>query len=336
MAVNKNALIRYQTLDRCFRNRGRMYFMEDLVEECNKALEEINFKTNGIRKRQIYEDIRFMESEQGWSIPLEKHYFGKKTYYRYSESSFSINNQPLNESEATQLKLALSIISRFAGTPQFEWIHEVTPMIESKLGLIETKKNIISFEANVDLKGIEYLSTFFNAIVNERVLDVKYQDFKTAKPYSFFFHPYFLKQYNNRWFVFGLNESNGNPQWNLAIDRIIEIKETPRSYEADITEWEDYFYDFLGVTKLQDKPLEEVVLLFTNDIANYIISKPIHPTQKHKIVENGLEVRIQVIPNFELKQLILSFGKNVKIVRPNHLAQLISEELENTLTHYLK
>lgn len=121
----------------------------------------------------------------------------------------------------------------------------------------------------------------------------------------------------------------------MAIDRIIEIKETPRSYEADITEWEDYFYDFLGVTKLQDKPLEEVVLLFTNDIANYIISKPIHPTQKHKIVENGLEVRIQVIPNFELKQLILSFGKNVKVFRPKHLVQAISGELQNTLKQYL-
>ena len=335
MAVNKNALIRYQTLDRCFRNRGRMYFIEDLVEECNKALTEINFKTNGIRKRQIYEDIRFMESDQGWSIPLEKNYFGKKTYYRYTESSFSINNQPLNESEATQLKLALSIISRFAGTPQFEWIHEVTPMIESKLGLIETKKNIISFEANVDLKGIEYLSTIFNAIINERVLEVEYQDFKTVKSYSLYFHPYFLKQYNNRWFVFGFNESNKNPQWNLALDRIVKTKETARIYETDTTDWEDYFYDFIGVTKLQEKTLEEVVLLFTNEIANYIISKPIHPTQKHKIIENGLEVRIKVITNYELKQLILSFGANVSVIYPKNLANSIIEEFEKAMKFYL-
>lgn len=284
MAVNKNALIRYQTLDRCFRNRGRMYFIEDLVEECNNALFEINFKSNGIRKRQIYEDIRFMESDQGWSIPLEKHSFGKKTYYRYSESSFSINNQPLNESEATQLKLALSIISRFAGTPQFEWIHEITPMLESKLGLIETKKNIISFETNIDLKGIENLSPIFNAILNERVLEVKYQDFKTTNPYSFFFHPYFLKQYNNRWFVFGFNETNNNFQWNLALDRIIEIKETARVYQADTTDWEDYFYDFIGVTKLEEKPIEEIVLLFSNETAQYIISKPIHPSDRKSVV----------------------------------------------------
>ena len=72
MSVNKNALIRYQTLDRCFRNPGRMFFWEDLLEECNKALINFDPKCEGIQRRQLFNDISFMESEEGWSIPLEK------------------------------------------------------------------------------------------------------------------------------------------------------------------------------------------------------------------------------------------------------------------------
>ncbi|NMB52451.1 MAG: WYL domain-containing protein, partial [Bacteroidales bacterium] len=195
MSINKNALIRYQVLDRCFRNPGRMYFLEDLLEECNKALTDLDLDSKGIQRRQLFDDIRFMESEAGWSIPLSKIRYGRKVYYRYEDLSFSINNQPLNASEAEQIKSALRIISRFSGTPQFEWVNEMIPMLESKFGLIERKSEIISFESNIDLKGLHFLNPLFNAIVNERVLLVKYKDFRSSESYEITFHPYYLKQY---------------------------------------------------------------------------------------------------------------------------------------------
>ena len=85
MAVNKNALIRYQALDRCFRNSGRMYFWEDLLEECNKALMDFDPNSEGIQRRQLFDDIRFMESEQGWLIPLGRIQYSRKVYYRYED-----------------------------------------------------------------------------------------------------------------------------------------------------------------------------------------------------------------------------------------------------------
>tara|TARA_R100000306_G_C4367461_1_gene138344 strand:- start:8 stop:232 length:225 start_codon:yes stop_codon:yes gene_type:complete len=71
MSVNKNALIRYQILDRCFRNPGRMYFWEDLLKECNNALVEFDPNNQGIQRRQLFDDIRFMESDQGVSTNLD-------------------------------------------------------------------------------------------------------------------------------------------------------------------------------------------------------------------------------------------------------------------------
>lgn len=329
MSINKNALIRYQVLDRCFRNPGRIYFWEDLLEECNKALVDFDPNSEGIQRRQLFDDIRFMESEAGWSIPLVRIRHGRKVYYRYEDLSFSINNQPLNALEVEQIKSALQILSRFSGTPQFEWVNEIIPILESKFGLIERKSKIISFESNIDLKGLHFLTPLFNAIVNERVLLVKYKDFKSSEPYDITFHPYYLKQYNNRWFVFGLNSNNEAPNWNIALDRIEALSETALKYKSSDTDWEDYFFDLIGVTRPEGVELQEIVLKFSPEVAPYVITKPMHPSQKHRNEPTGLEVKIKVIPNFELERLILSFGEQVNIISPQDFKERISQRLKS-------
>lgn len=334
MSINKNALIRYQVLDRCFRNTGRMYFLEDLLEECNKALIEFDSDSEGIQRRQLFDDIRFMESEAGWSIPLERIRYGRRVYYRYEDLSFSISNQPLNDSESEQMKSALQIISRFAGTPQFEWVNEMIPMLESKFGLIERKKEIISFESNIDLKGLEFLTPLFNAIINERVLLITYKDFKSSEPYEITFHPYYLKQYNNRWFVFGLNPYNQVANWNLALDRIESLSETDLKYNLSETDWEDYFFDIVGVTRPVGAELQEIVLKFSSEVAPYVITKPLHPSQKHKNDPTGLEVKIKVIANFELEKLILSFGEQVEVISPQDFKEHIAKRLKSAARLY--
>lgn len=334
MSINKNALIRYQTLDRCFRNTGRKYFWEDLLEECNKALMDFNPNNKGIQKRQLLDDIRFMESDAGWAIPLGRYKYERKTYYRYEEKTFSINNQSLNDSEVEQIKSALQILLRFSGTPQFEWVNEVAPMLESKFGLIQRKQEVISFESNIDLKGIHFLTPLFNAIINERVLLVTYKDFKSSEPYRITFHPYYLKQYNNRWFVLGLNADNHIPTWNLALDRIESLAETTLKYELTQMNWEEYFFDVVGVTRPFNVDVQEIILNFSSEVAPYVITKPLHPSQKHKILPTGLEVKIKVIPNFELERLVLSFGEQVKVISPRDFKDCIHHHLKSASNLY--
>ena len=88
MATNKHATIRYHSLDKCFSNFGRKFFIEDLIDACNIELYEFEGIEDGVKRRQIFDDINFMESEQGWSIPLERLKVGKRVYYRYSDRSF--------------------------------------------------------------------------------------------------------------------------------------------------------------------------------------------------------------------------------------------------------
>ena len=105
MSINKNAYLRYQVLDKCFSNRYRMFFIDDLLDEVNKALEEFNGDGSKVERRQLFDDIKFMESESGFSIPLERIRQGKKVYYRYSEADFSIQNQKISDDEIETIKI---------------------------------------------------------------------------------------------------------------------------------------------------------------------------------------------------------------------------------------
>lgn len=328
MATNKHAQIRYKILDSCFRNTGRTYTFDDLMDACNDALAEIDPKSNGISIRTLRDDISFMESETGWSAEIERVKVGKKSIYRYHDPNFSINNQPLSKTELTQINSALEIISRFNGMPQFSWVNEIVTKINNGFELKEDTSSIISFDSNEYLKGIEFLGDLFNAIYNGKALNLVYKPFKSDKNIDFVLHPYYLKQYNNRWFLLGLNNEYESIS-NIALDRIVKFESSKVKYIKNKTiDFKEYFEDIIGVTRPENGKLTKIDLLFSNEEAPYVLTKPIHGSQKKKKHdENGLLVSIELIPNIELEKLILSFGGNVKVIAPKVFANRIKSRL---------
>jgi predicted DNA-binding transcriptional regulator YafY len=328
MFTTKHQIVRYNKLDRCFQNLGKEYSIDDLLNAVNEAIIEFDSKSAGVEIRTLRKDISFMRSESGYNAPIETYRGTNGFYYRYSDKSFSINKSPLNDTEAEQLKNAVSILQRFEGSPEFEWVNEIAPLLNDKFGLKNQDQKVMSLESNIDYKGYKHITLLFNAIINKTVIKVKYEPFNTAE-YTVTFHPYFLKQYNNRWFVFGYNEFNQNQHWNLALDRINgDIEKTNEKYREDTTDWVDFFDDIIGVSKDPNKSLEEVKLIFSKEQAPYIDTKPLHWSQKTKFLEDGsLEVRIKVMLNYELEMRILSFGEKVKVIAPETLITTISNRI---------
>lgn len=335
MATNKHATIRYQTLDKCFRNPGRFYYIEDLIKACNDAIYEYSGIEDGIKRRQILDDIKFMESEQGWNIPLGHIRDGHKVYYRYEDISFSINNQLLNETEENQLKEALLTLSRFKGMPQFEWMDEIAARLDSALGLSKSKEQIIEFEQNDFLKGLEYITPLYNAILYRKVLSVTYRSFKRDANQSISFHPYYLKQFKNRWFVFGLND-HLQVIANLALDRIVGMEERKKEYITNNIDFSEYFEDVIGVTVDKDAKLEKILLKVSSDLYPYIQTKPLHGSQKIKEKSDTFVlIELELIPNYELESLILSHGEGIEILSPEILRNKIKNRIQMTLNNYV-
>lgn len=335
MATNKNASIRYQALDRCFRNPGRKYFWQDLLEACNDALYEFNGEKSSISRRQLFDDIKYMESEQGWSIPLERHKDGKRVYYRYDDLDFSINNQPLNEEEVRQLRETILTLERLEGFPQLEWLKELRPRLEQAFQLDASQEPVMEYESNPYLKGLSYLANVFQAIQYKKVLRVKYKAFHKSEAEEHVLHPYYLKQYNSRWFALGFN-----PQFdNLSIfplDRLEEIKETNLDYiENQSTNFQEYFEDVIGVTKPKDAQIEVIKIKCAAQLVPYVQTKPIHGSQKvSERHEEYTIFQLELIPNYEFYQLMKSFGADMEVLRPANVREKLAKELQEAARQY--
>ena len=235
-----------------------------------------------------------------------------------------------------QFQSAIQVLSQFEGMPQFEGIQEIIAKLKTDLKISTNDKPFIGFDSSQDLKGIEHFSTLYNAVQNKTPLEITYKDFKSEAPYTYMFHPYYLKEYNNRWFLFGLHPESWKSDWNVAIDRIVAVnpKDIP-FIENDTIDWQDYFSDMIGVSKSENAALEQIVLHFNQVTGKYMENKSIHETQKHKwINENTLELKINVMVNYERERLILSYGESVKVIEPEHLMLKINARLNNALINY--
>lgn len=333
MSTNKNATIRYQALNRCFRNPGRKYFIDDLIEACNDSLLDIDPNSSGIKRRQLLDDIKFMRDSQGFQAPIESYKDGKKVYYRYSDLSFSINNQPLNEKEAQQLKEALLTLTRFKGIPQFEWVDEIKTRLEASFQL-KSQEKVIEFEENPYLRGKEHIGILYDAIINRQIIDITYHAFNKEQCEHIILNPYFLKQYNSRWFLFGYNESR-NAISNLALDRIMEIRPTAHRYHAIHWDADEFFEDVVGVSVNVDAEPSKILLQVSKSMWPYIESKPIHGSQKIKLRdENSVTVELCLQINYELVAKIFSFGEEVKVLAPDELITSIRNKAEAVVKKY--
>ena len=81
MPVNKNALLRYKTIDNCLRNTSRQWTLDDLIDACSDALYEYTGKDELVSRRTVQLDIQKMRSsELGYEAPIEVY---DNKYYRY-------------------------------------------------------------------------------------------------------------------------------------------------------------------------------------------------------------------------------------------------------------
>jgi predicted DNA-binding transcriptional regulator YafY len=327
MATNRHAQIRYNILDRCFSNFNRLYDYNDLLEELNTTLFELG--TEGIKLRQLQYDIEHMQSDAGWAIELEEGLRkGRKKAFRYADSSYSIANHPLNVNDTEQLETTLAILSRYKHREEFSWLEELIPRMQQAFKLADKGENgIISYQENVDLKGREHIGVLFNLILKKKQIKINYKPYG-KDPIEAVLSPFHLKQYNNRWFLFAKHSNYPNIS-NYPLDRIESIEELTDDAEENDIDWMDYFDDIIGVTHPENDQIERVKLKFSERRIDYVKTKPLHGTQRlFKEDDSALTITLEVIPNLELIQLILSFGPDVEVLEPKSLRNKITEKID--------
>ncbi len=335
MPINRNALIRYTTIDKCLRNRFRKWTLEDLIEACSDALYEYEGIDKGVSKRTVQMDIQMMRSEKlGYNAPI---IVQEKKFYTYEDPEYSITQLPLSEQDLNKLGDAVEILKQFQGFSHFKEMTGLIQKLENKIHTEHSQSRpIIHIEQNENLKGIEFLNDLYQVVLNKQVIKVEYQSFKAKRPGRIYFHPYLLKEFNNRWFLIG-KKSKGDIIMNLALDRIhsFEIMENITFNDDANFNPDSYYANVIGVTINVGLLPRLITLFINNDNKPYVLTKPLHYSQK--IIEeneDGVIITIKVVPNFELERMILGFGPSIEVLSPPSLRKKIGKMIEKSYEHY--
>lgn len=330
MSSNKNALIRYKTLDKCLKNKYRQYTLEDLIDECSEALFEFEGKESFVSKRTVQLDLQNMRSEKfGYEAPIEVY---ERKYYRYSDPDYSIHNISVNESDLKAMNNAVQILKQFKDFSMFKDMNGVIQKLEDSIHATN-QKSIIHLDKNERLKGLEYIDVLYESILNKKVLKILYKSFKAKASDFYTVHPQLLKEYNNRWFLICWHK---NKMYNFALDRMeeISVEETFMYIDKDFDS-DRYFGEVIGVTVSETQRPQNVVFIVNAKHAPYVKTKPFHHSQEIvKEDELGTTFKICVQLNFELERMILGLGEFITVVKPDKLKKRIHASLKEAYENY--
>lgn len=314
-----------------------------------KKREALNFRYLATLRKDLYRFKSTLE-EIGQSDMLivgrgaeNKLYDEEKDHrtktFHYKDPNFSIIPYLTDELSDSEYRKLVNAIRKLRGSLSEQTFEDIQFSILSRVEADYGKGlQCVEYEDNRKLKGRQYRPVIYNAITEKHILKIKYKTFRGDK-FEFDFHPYLLKQYNERWFAFGLNTEDGNQYFNIPLDRLVSAPLTVGHYEEDIPEnYAKHFEKMVGVTRLSGKNIEHIIIKISDiDTWGRATTKPLtsQRTLEEFCIDSGFgTISLDVFPNNELYSKLLSWGKNVEIESPDHIRNEMKDILESIANLY--
>lgn len=354
---------RYLVLDKCLRDQHRYYHMDDLVTAVNKMLERYDFTP--VSDRTISNDLKFMQSGEGFNAVLAKRYDGHTKIYTYEDPHFTIMKLPMTDRESDLLSATIMMLGRFRGMPNYTWLENTLRMLRVKFNVGRKTASVV-LSQNEKLKGTDdWFEPLFEACRKRLIVTMQYNRFdRLDKPAAErVVEPYQMRQYNNRWYLVG-REERQQPRLRMVVvplDRIQELsmesveerdareKENGKYFVPTDAQIDAYFKDEVGVSRQPEAEPEPVQVKAWGLTAHFIDTKPIHPSQK--VIEEG-EMTVEgpwykknplkvgykvfewnVIPNEPLIQALLVYANECEVLKPQSLRKQIVQRAEAILRY---
>lgn len=333
MPETKNQPKRIRIINECLSQKGSYWSLQQLKDK----LEENDIK---VSDRTLKQDLSDMEtcSQLQYYAPIE--YCRKHRGYHYTNPDYSIDKMPLNRQDVQALEFAASTLQQYQYIPL---MHEFSTIINRVIRVVNrVKRNdnksvleFIEFERTPTAEGLDYMDEIIEAIQQELALTLTYHSFKDTKASRRVIHPYFIKEYRNRWYVVALDHQKDDIR-TFAFDRIAGMEQSNEQYRPNnFFEISEYLRNCIGINT--DGKVERVVLSFTPMEGNYVRTQALHRSQVIlKDDTDGFIVELHVIINPELISIILSYGNSVKVLEPPLLVDAILATAQRTIDLYHK
>jgi predicted DNA-binding transcriptional regulator YafY len=305
------------------------------MEACSEALYEYEGRQNSVSKRTVQLDIQLMRSEKlGYNAPIVVY---DKKFYKYEDEAYSITDIPLTETDINVLTETVSMLKQFKDFSLFNDVSDILQRLEDKIYAEKSHTQpVIHLDKNDNLKGLHFLDEIYQAIIKKIVLVITYKSFKSKDEQKFIFHPFILKEFNNRWFLIGRKKQN-HPITNLALDRIIAIDyDFSMPFIEDNFNAESFYRNVVGVTVNTGVQPKRIELWIDRINAPYVITKPLHNSQRliKQNDDGSIIIHLFLIGNYEFERLLLGFGNGLEVLRPEYLRNRMKTILNDAALRY--
>ena len=328
MASNKHAIIRYRTLDRCFKDQSNDYTLKDLIRECTddvhayqEHLKNKRLEKKSISKRTILYDIKFMRDEEhGFGARIEH---DRKEGYFYTDPRFEIFKARIAKPDLDEFADALEIMKRISGKGQFKELESAVGRIEASFNIKRSKNSrpTLLYESSTNIEGQKWISRVKEAIRSKTALSMEYEPFDKPK-YSRVVSPYYVKEYNGRWFLIGFDHDKAM-MTNVGMERIKALKPSLRGFKLDSDNRSDnYLEDIVGVSLPIGSEKQLIKFKALGVLRHYIKTKPTHESQE--LLEMTIDYAIYSITvhvNYELTSKLLQHKANLVVLSPESLRE---------------
>lgn len=334
MGVNKDQLKRFFKIDEKIKNGKKATIAQLAIAWNNSCLDE----DDKVTERTIANDIKAIQ-EVFEGAEIEEKIEGK--YYSYADHKFSIKQLNLNENDEVFLSLLRMTLQNFINTSIYskfnKFKNKVLQEDKSKTNNDNTTHSFILPEVSYGKSGYEWIETLFEAIKNEWTIEIVYRK-NSNEISSKTLSPYILKEFRKRWYLVAYDHAtNRNCTRVYALDKIKDVVESSTNYYHDtFFNSNDYFKYTFGIHhELVNKPID-IVLEFDKTQIDQLMNHPLMATQKSTLLNGGnvLRVELQVYNSYEIKREILGYGKNVKVISPESLANEIKEMAQSIVNQY--
>lgn len=348
MPATKNAMTRYALIDRMLANRNRSYSIQDITDALNEKLPEFGQKS--ISKRCVEKDLNYLEYDSPFDVEIEEYWIDasdkndrpyRKRCIRYADPTFSIFKPKLTDDEKTVLTVALETLGSFDGLDNFEWLNDLMNRLN-----LEPHEPIIALSKNL-LTNSTLIARLFTVIRLKQVINLQYHTFQNDEIRSAGISPYLLKEYNNRWYLIASASDTGR-LLTFPLDRIDDFN---YSFGAKYISAPDDLYEryeeIIGITYNEDSPLQKIIFWVSKNSKDYVVTKPIHSSQKiirgeidsqfrrtYPELKHGKFFQIECRKNYELIREFISFGPELLVLSPIDIKNDILKRLEDSLQRY--
>ncbi len=201
------------------------------------------------------------------------------------------------------------------------------------LNMSDRLSNAIHFEKRKP-QGAENLYGILHAVRNSVRLRFQYKSFWHEETSERLAEPYALKEFRYRWYIVGKDLKDDKIK-TFALDRISELEITRQKFEPVNFDVNEYYKGCFGIISPNAASPKKIELWFNATQGKYIKSLPLHESQTIlSDDEHGLIISLNLYLTQDLLMEILSYGGNVKVLKPKELILQVKSALEKGYQAY--